>query len=453
VNVLALGVGLWLGLSLVKFGNPIILDYLVRDKAIIDRYFSTALNQNPDISSPDSGTSSWVDQITAPWPFSWGIWIVVLLAVASLKVGRFRCAIPRWLFIALFIWFFWQFVASVDTVDWRLSRVTLLHFGACVVGFLVGFYALSQCKHTAFFWGGICAGLMVVFWVTFQQHYGGLEALRKMVFENSGWVNLPPEYLKRISSGRVFSTLIYPNALAGVILLLLPPCLAFLWQTTIGVHRILRGVLIGLFAYSGVACLVWSKSKAGWLIALAIGLVALLRTPLGRATKWILISLVIGVGLAGFTYRFIGYFERGATSASARIDYWKAACRTAADHPLKGTGPGTFAVSYRLVKSPESEMARLTHNDYLQQACDSGLVGFGSYFAFFWGGIVVLYRKSKEMNWQFFSIWLGVLGWCLQGFVEFGLYVPALSWPAFVLFGWLFGLLYCRNIDIVHNQV
>jgi hypothetical protein len=39
-----------------------------------------------------------------------------------------------------------------------------------------------------------------------------------------------------------------------------------------------------------------------------------------------------------------------------------------------------------------------------------------------------------------FATWLGLLGWALQSFVEFGLYVPAVGWTAFWLLGWLWGL-------------
>jgi hypothetical protein len=42
-------------------------------------------------------------------------------------------------------------------------------------------------------------------------------------------------------------------------------------------------------------------------------------------------------------------------------------------------------------------------------------------------------------DWQTFTVWLGVLGWSLQGLVEFGLYIPALAWPAFAFLGWLLG--------------
>jgi hypothetical protein len=44
-----------------------------------------------------------------------------------------------------------------------------------------------------------------------------------------------------------------------------------------------------------------------------------------------------------------------------------------------------------------------------------------------------------EEAWLRFAIWLGVLGWCLQGLVEFGLYIPASAWSAFTFLGWLLG--------------
>jgi len=38
-----------------------------------------------------------------------------------------------------------------------------------------------------------------------------------------------------------------------------------------------------------------------------------------------------------------------------------------------------------------------------------------------------------------FATWLGLLGWSLQSLMEFGLYIPALAWPAFTLIGLLLG--------------
>ena len=117
----------------------------------------------------------------------------------------------------------------------------------------------------------------------------------------------------------------------------------------------------------------------------------------------------------------------------------------AREKPVFGTGPGTFAIAYQKVKRPESEMARLVHNDYLEQASDSGVPGFVAYAVFIGAALAWSFpraggaRSAGSDDWQTFAVWLGLLGWALQGFVEFGLYLPALAWPAFTLLGWLLG--------------
>ena len=123
---------------------------------------------------------------------------------------------------------------------------------------------------------------------------------------------------------------------------------------------------------------------------------------------------------------------------SARFDYWEAAWKTSMTHPLKGTGPGTFKHAYSTLKRPDSEMARLAHNDYLEQASDSGFPGMFLYlgiFPFFlWRN-----RPKKTSSSLAVAVWFGLFGWAAQGLAEFGLYIPAMAYPAFSLLGWLDG--------------
>jgi len=168
-------------------------------------------------------------------------------------------------------------------------------------------------------------------------------------------------------------------------------------------------------------------------------LASLLHSPLDRTVKLAIVAAALLFGLAGFFVKFSPYFRRGATSVSARFDYWRAACHITLAHPFFGTGPGTFSLPYKQLKAQESEMARLVHNDYLEQASDSGVIGFLLFSALIVGSLKFLYRKSHSQLALFFG-WLGLLGWALQGFVEFGLYIPALAWPAFLFLGWLSGV-------------
>ena len=248
---------------------------------------------------------------------------------------------------------------------------------------------------------------------------------------------LPIELVKRMYSTRLYGHMFYPNALAGVILLLLPVSIALLvgqgrW------HALRISLATGLGAV-GLACLYWSGSKAGWLISLVLLGAWFLYFPLSRKLKLGLASAAMVLGLTGFAVKYADYFDRGATSVGARFGYWGAAVQSATEKPLLGTGPGTFQLAYKRHRTPDAEPTRLTHNDYLQQASDSGWPGFALYGAFIGGAGWVLARRRLDDP-LLIAVQLGLLAWLLQGFVEFGLYIPALAWPAWLMLGWLLAL-------------
>jgi O-antigen ligase len=169
-----------------------------------------------------------------------------------------------------------------------------------------------------------------------------------------------------------------------------------------------------------------------------MGVFWLCRLKWARRLKWILVLVLIAGGLIVFGLRFQSYFAKGATSVGARFDYWHAAAQVTKEHPLLGTGPGTFQRPYAMLKRPDAEMARLVHNDYLEQFSDSGLVGGLSYAV--WLGLMlwILGRRVWTAgDWLQFAIFAGLLGWFIQGFIEFSLFVPALAWTAFTLSGGL----------------
>lgn len=407
--------GLFLGLALLKFGNPAILDHLV------------------------ARPREYLEFVIQPWPLAWGYGLLALVAVLGLVAADWRLPRPRWPVFLPLAWLAWQFLAAASTTDARLTAVTLPYFTATVAGFYLGLFALAPSPRLSIFWVALIGCFSAVLILGFQQQFGGLEEVRKAVYAQPDWQKLPADYLKRLATNRIFATLLYPNALAGVILLLLPAAAAATWQLAERLAVWPRRMLVGVLVAAGLACLYWTKSKAGWLIALGLGLLWFWRLPVARKLKLALAGLAVVVGLAGFALRFAGYFERGATSASARLEYWRAGWQTACAHPVFGAGPGTFAASYRAIKPPGAEMAMLTHNDYLQQASDSGFPGAVLYLAFVGGSLVGLRRRAGADPLTF-AVWLGLLGWAVQSLAEFGLYVPAVGWAAFWFLGWLWGV-------------
>jgi O-antigen ligase len=412
--------GVVLGLALLKFVNPAVFEQLVE--------------------WPTNG----YEWVINPWPVLIGYWLLAGVALLGIFVLQRKIAAPQWMIALPLAWLGWQFVAATHTVDADLTRSTLKHFSACVVCFYLGLFALARLRNPTCFLLPICSAFVVVIGVGIQQHFGGLEESRQYFFAYvyPQTPSIPPEFLKKISSDRIFSTQFYPNALAGVVLLLLPATLVVIWQGKRWLTAAARAFLIGVVGLAALACLYWSGSKGGWLLMLVIGMAALLRLQFAPRLKVVLVGVVLMAGLAGFALKYAGFFQRGAKSVGARFDYWEAAARTTAANPIFGTGPGTFGVAYKAIKRPESEMSRLAHNDCLQQASDSGLVGFLAYMAFI-GGILLQSRPAPDSGLTGgvlrFSIWLGLLGWSLQSLLEFGLYIPALAWCSFGWMGWLLG--------------
>ena len=412
-----LAAGIWIGLSLLKFGNPVIFGSMITPPANLAEFIFVA------------------------WPVTWSYVVLALVVVASFGVLKPRFDKRHWPIILLGVWLFWQFLSNGRTIDRQLSTPTLVHFVSCVVALLLGYWGLARTGVGIAFWSPILAGLFYVLLSGFDQHHGGLEAVRKEFYSNPNWQQMyPQDYIKKIQSDRIFSTLVYPNALAGTILLLLPISLWKLGEFTAVAPRVVRGVVVGLYAYLGLSCLYWSGSKGGWLVALGMAAVALLHFPFSRKLKIALITGGVILGLAAFFVRYSSYFQKGATSVGARFTYWSAAVQTFRENPILGTGPGTFAAAYRKIKPPDAEMAKLTHNDYLEQASDSGIVGALTFAGFVLGSLALLHRRCASRGWGFLLLWLGLLGWAAQAFIEFSLYIPALSWPVFLFFGWLWGL-------------
>lgn len=407
-----LALGGLLGLAVAKFGNPAVLDHYTTPPGNIFEYVFFA------------------------WPLGWGYAALLLATVVCLFRSRWRPTVPRWLVALPGVWLAWQGLAAFGTVDGALTRVTLPYLASVALGYYAALGALGGERDGRYFWLAYLVGFLFMLATGFDQHFGGLAAAREQILARPDRDRLPAEFLERVDKLRVFATLLYPNALAGVLLLMLPAVTVSVWRWLAFLTLPTRLLLSGATTAAGLACLFWSKSKAGWLVALVMGAVLFWRLPFKQRWKVAFSTVLLVAGLTAFFIRFADYFERGATSVGARLDYWRAAVQIVGDHPLLGAGPGAFAQEYRRRKPPEAEMARLAHNDYLQQACDSGIPGAVFYAAFVWGSLAVLARRCWPDP-LFFAMWLGLLGWAIQSMVEFGLYIPPIGWGAFILLGWL----------------
>ena len=438
--------GALLGLSILKFGNPAILDRQIPPPA------------------------SWGEAIADPWPIRWANSLALAIVLTGIPLAwqeaRNRAAaISRWLWIPPLLWLGWQFLSSAQTVDSALTSATLAQFTGIVAAYGIGLTLVSSRIRMQWVLAGVLAAFCLCLMRAINQRMEFPQVRAALVDgERSGWTNFPPAtvtemerqqlvivtngvrmanplILLKLERGRVHGTLVYPNALAGVVLLLLPVLVVLVHQVTRSARPMTRWAALGLLGGLGAVALFWSGSKSGWLIALVLLAAAGWRFPVPRRWKIAALAFLAIGGVLTFALRFQGYFAAGATSVGARMDYWNAAVRTTLAEPWLGSGPGTFQRPYARLKSPNSEMARLTHNDYLEQFSDSGIPG-GFFYLVWIGAWVVRVGRRVMISGDSLAVaaFLGTTAWLAQGFSEFGLYVPALAWTAFTLAGALAGL-------------
>lgn len=430
--------GVFFCIVVIKFGIPIVLD-------------ASVLPPNGWLDAIDAGSSY-------TWPVKWGYLMMIPVFLAGLFAIRWKsnpgkpAGTPRRgvriLLLCPLLWLGWEFISATSTISPRLTGPTLAHFSACVAFFYLGFFALRGARNPWPVWAGLGLALCWVLHLAMEQHFGGLEATRKLIL-GGRQLYLPPEalrspeFVRKIMSDRVFGSFMYPNALAAGLLLLLPVTLVSLWQMAPKVQTGIRLLFVAILGGCALACLYWSGSKAAWLFMVLLGVAAIARSPLGMTWKRILVYGVLMLGFIGFTVKYVDSAAHGKRSMEARLIYWQAALQIVRQHPVLGTGPGTFGAAYEPIRPQNAEFARLTHNDYLEQASDSGIIGSLAYTVMIFGSVVYIYRYRLMESGRYcvlrFSVWLGLLGLFLHSGMEFNLYYPALAWPSFFLTGWLFG--------------
>ena len=194
------------------------------------------------------------------------------------------------------------------------------------------------------------------------------------------------------------------------------------------------GFCLGLI----VLALIFSQSRGAILAALlSFTLLSLLagmrqrRVLMALGTCWV-IALAYGtvIGFDGVTDRF-AQIDR---DASARFEIWQDAWQAALDHPLSGTGLGTYPSVGRAYQNAVAPQMRASHahNDYLETTVELGLPAASLLVAAIWGlwwhRALLLWRRRDSLDEDRLLLGAASLaalgGYLLHAWVEFNNAVP-----------------------------
>jgi len=260
-------------------------------------------------------------------------------------------------------------------------------------------------------------------------------------------------------SGGVFGPFVNRNHFAGYIEMLIPLSIGYTvaafggapargetlwrrfidWMTSEQANK--RAIFLFLSLVMSVS-LVLSFSRAGIVSFLtALVLVGALLGIGGASRRWVrlpgilaallLVSLVwFGLGPLVDRYQTLLYLHDDA-SMQGRIRVWKDSAKMAADHPVMGTGMGTFGWVYPSYKTtPDPVFYQHAHNDYVQLMAEAGGAGFGLATGTF--GIIVGFilagwrvRRNHRAKALLSGIVTGMAALLIHGMNDFNFHIPA----------------------------
>ena len=133
-----------------------------------------------------------------------------------------------------------------------------------------------------------------------------------------------------------------------------------------------RGLMLGGVVAAGIALVVVADDPVGW-----------------TQERYDSFKQADYASLESSDSRFTGDL------GSNRVDYWRASVEIAREHPVTGTGAGSFAAEY-LVRRRVDKAPHHAHNQWLETVSDLGVVGLGALLAFAGAAALALLRAWRR---------------------------------------------------------
>lgn len=287
-----------------------------------------------------------------PRPASWGIWIGgVFLAWAA--VGCLRSPVPAQ---AVYLWIGWALHIAAPLALWPIIR-----------------------RRPELLVAGLLAGLGLELMVMAGQFLWERPAMQRDFALDPNIIpseSMRDQYTVRVHSWRLEGSFLLANTLATYLIILWPIVADIAIQSWRNTIKKMSWIVISGLAISTLA-LAMTGSKAGmlaWLMSLVIAVIWY--RPRWRWIAGFLLIVVIVSAIAVPAVR-----AKAAGSLTERIGYWDGALTLIREKPVTGWGLEGFSVHFPRVKNPAIEPSVMVHNEFLQAACDLGIIGAGIFLA------------------------------------------------------------------------
>lgn len=325
----------------------------------------------------------------------------------TLWVAAFLCALypvnawQLWWFAAaimlLFLWSFQNLYGQLKN-GWSLPNAPILCVAGAFWGLAAFSIAWSEVKPVSIMAFCFFSAMPLVFFSSLigakDSFYKGAAALLAFVFAVlSFWAIIQFFFLNNYFAGQARHPLADPSSLGALFSLALFCSLG--WLLYAGDKPVQRRAAAGLSL--ALICGMIATAARGPMLALVVTLPVffwLLYPQVKQHKKILGILLVCAVCFYGLTKvgiekrldigsRIFGTFASGFEAEHSRLNIWTSTIEMIKDHPLTGTGIGTFFLyypEYRLNTSGDT--VYLAHNDPLQFFAEMGVLSPILFYAF-----------------------------------------------------------------------
>jgi O-antigen ligase len=261
---------------------------------------------------------------------------------------------------------------------------------------------------------GLLLAVLAAFMALYQWFFG-FENLSQFLPQVAGQEQ---DILKAaIHNKRASGPLVTSGALAALLLLFIP--LGFtLSKINSGFKRWFFGFLTLLL----MAGLLATQSVGAFFSLTLSVLFVLLKRDSKKKTAMVMALGVIGVGILVLARGPHSWF---LAAFQMRLALWKSAWTLFLNHPLLGTGLGTFGEAYQEAGMPLGTGALYTHNLILQVLAETGLVGLLLFLATLFS---LAHRLRTPFRWEGWGAGTGVLAFLLFSLVDLPFQMPELVW-------------------------
>ncbi|MFP4466695.1 MAG: O-antigen ligase family protein [Candidatus Goldiibacteriota bacterium] len=264
----------------------------------------------------------------------------------------------------LFLLFIWYIVSVFFSSDVLLSVTLLPSFLSLLLLYYI-VYSYSRKYLSEFIYAITAVVFLLSLYGIYQYFIGFEDTLSFITKENTPFYE---SVRQRLESKRIFSTLIYPNAFAGLLILTVPVVFAAALTRKKALPYMLGAAAVMTFAF-------FLTQSMGAAAALAAGLLIILFSVSDASLKktkagiFFAALAVTGTGLLMIHFRgtedLINSFREKAENFIPMI-------KIMLQRPLTGFGHGAFEHTYNIFTGHN---LRHAHNGALQAAIETGLTG------------------------------------------------------------------------------